>query len=320
MLAAGLALASVSGTPGERANAQATSSIDVLVVYPRPAAEHLASLIQWNRAWGQTEMGAFLDADFSHVTEIYQQSGIPAEFRVVHSEQIDLSAIAADWKSVLSSALMNSELPNPVYIPYVEAIETLRDAHHADVVIYWRQPGDGGPVSNGAGSIGGGENEAYVQLTYGGITPTISAHELGHLLGGEHSDGVQGSTSYSIDGDSALLREYRTLMTIAVPLGVVDFLYLWGCSSGGASVAGDHDCSEFSGALATCTFGAPVAVGDASHDAVASLSAMAPVVAGFRTAPFSAPVPAASALVRGLLILLVGWAGLHGLAARRERA
>lgn len=315
-----ITLAGVCGVPGQRADAQATSSIDVLVVYPRPAATQLASLIQWNRSWGETEMGPFLDAAFARVTEIYQQSGVAVDFRVVHFEQIDLSSIAADWEATLSLALMNSELGNPVYEPYLEAIETLRDAHAADVVVYWRQPGDGGPTSNGAGSIGGGEDEAYVHLTYGGITPTIAAHELGHLLGGEHADGVQESATYSIDDDAGLLREYRTVMTIAVPLDLADFRYIWRFSSPGASVTAAIDCSTLSGSLETCNFNTAAPLGNASHDAVASLSAMAPVVASFRTPTPSVPVPTATALFRGLAVLLIGWAGLHRLPTQRAHA
>ncbi|MFP8875488.1 MAG: hypothetical protein VCB99_00955, partial [Myxococcota bacterium] len=188
------------------------------------------------------------------------------------------------------------------------------------IVIYWRQPGDSGPTSNGAGSIGGGADEAYVHLTYSGINPPVAAHETGHLLGGQHQEGVQGSATFSIDGDTPTLREYRSVMTVAVPLALDAFRYLWRFSQAGASVTGSADCSQFSGALATCDFSGSVPLGDADHDAASTLSAMAPVVAAFRTATAPNAVPAVSPLGMALLALLFAFAGLRVLAATRAHA
>ncbi len=297
--------------------AGASTQIDVLVVYPQPADDHLAKLITWGRNHGETEMGAFLDADFALVTEIYQRSGVDVVFEVVHHQAIDLAYIdAANWQVTLSLALMNSELGTAVYEPYLEAIETLRDLNAADIVVYWRDFGDGGPSSNGAGSIGGGEDEAYVQLTYGGVNPPIVAHEVGHLLGGQHSDGVQTSAIFSIGGDDATLREYRSVMTIAVPLGLDDYRYLWQFSSDGASVSGDVDCSPLSSNVQVCGFAEAVPLGDAEHDTVAVLSAMAPTVAAFRSAESEA-IPAASVPVRGLVGLMLAALGARTLRHRR---
>ena len=139
-------------------------------------------------------------ANFARVNQIYQQSGVDVEFDVAHHEQVDFSAVdPANWKATLSLALMNSELGLAAYAPYLETIEAIRDLHAGDIVIYWRDFQDGGPVSNGAGSVGGGEDEAYVQLTYGGVNPPVTAHETGHLLGGQHSSGVQGTATFAID-------------------------------------------------------------------------------------------------------------------------
>ncbi|MFP8881575.1 MAG: hypothetical protein VCE43_20030 [Myxococcota bacterium] len=313
------ALAGDQGTAGVASKLLPTSTIDVLVVYPRPAPEHLASLIAWNRAWGETEMGAFLVANFARVTQIYQQSGIPVEFRIVHHEAVDFSDIDPDdWKATLSLALMQSELGNPNHTPYLEVIEALRDLHAADIVIYWRQLGDNGPTSNGAGSVGGGEDEAYVQLTYTGVNPPISAHETGHLLGGQHHNGVQGTASYSIGGDIAQLREYRTVMTVAVPLGLDSYRYIWRFSNSGDSVAGDSDCSAFSAALETCHFPDTASLGDVSHDSAPIVSAMAPVVAAFRNPESAAVVPLAPPWVQALLALVLAGAGL-GVVVRPRR-
>lgn len=290
-------------------------TIDLLVVYPGPAEEHLSTLINWGRNFGETEMGAFLETDFGYVTQIYQESGIPVTFNVVHHQTIDLAYIdPVNWKSTLSYALMQSEYGTAAHIPYLDAIEALRSKHQADIVIYWRERNDGGPIRNGAGSIGGGEDEAYVHLTYGGVNPPLAGHEIGHLLGGQHANGVQGQATFSIDGDTALLREYRTIMTIAVPLELDAYRYLWRFSGDGSSVEGEVDCSELSGQLELCDFAATAALGDSSHDSVAVISAMVPTVAAFRQAP--EPVPAAGVLARGILFLLI----VHSVIRHRPSA
>ena len=301
------------------APASALTTVDVLVVYPQPPATHLSKLITWGRNFGETEMGAFLDTNFAHVSAIYQQSGIDVELRVVHHQQIDLSYIDANWKVVLSSALMNSELSTPTYVPYLAAIEELRDAHFADIVIYWRQFGDGGPISNGAGSIGGGEDEAYVHLTYGGINPTVAAHETGHLFGAQHAEGVQGVAEFAIGGDTPIDREYRTVMTIAVPFPETpDFRYVWRFSNDGTSVSGAIDCSHLTGTLTNCDFTGTASLGDASHDAATTIASYAPVVAAFRTDPSTA-VPAASVWGQAALGLGLVLGGALGLRRRFQR-
>lgn len=306
-LAALIALAMANA--GASRAAEAAHSIDVVVVYPLPPEQHIVRIIQWQRNWGETEMDPFLAENFARISQIYQQSGVDVDFNVVHHEQVDFSSIdPTGWEATLSSALMNSELGNPVHVPYLEAIEAIRNLHAGDIVIYWRDFQDGGPVSNGAGSIGGGEDEAYVQLTYGGINPTIAAHETGHLLGGQHSDGVQGSATFSINGDTSTLREYRTVMTVAVPLGLGTHQYVWRFSVNGASVLGDIDCSQFSGALATCTFDPVALLGDGSHDAASVLAAMVPTVAAFREA--APAVPMASLTTQLFLMSLMGAVGI----------
>lgn len=272
-------------------SSEASHTIDVLVVYPGAAQDHLQQMIQNAEAgrgnnWGETEMGPFLDANLARVSQMYTQSGIDVEFKVVHHQQIDLSYIDADWENTFSLALMNSEIEywyDRLYRPYIEAIEAIRDAHVADIVIYWRDFDDGGARASGAGSIGGGADEAYIQMVYGQFDPYTIAHEIGHLLGAQHSDGVQGEATFSQNRDTAVLREYRTVMTVANPLPELDRFTVWRFSSNGASVIGDNDCSTWrTSTLLTCNFSSAASLGDENHNVVPILSAMVPVMAGFR--------------------------------------
>ena len=254
----------------------------MLVVYPQPAEQQMQNMVNWGRHWGHTDLDLFLKTIFEQATGIYRDSGVDVTFNLVHSERVDFLNINANWQSDLSLALMNSEGNNNYYHQYIDEIEVLRNAHSADIVVYWREFGDGGPSANGAGSIGGGEDEAYIHLTYGGMNPTIVAHETGHLLSGEHGDGIQGATFYSVDGDVSQLREYRTIMTVAVPLGHEQYNYLWRFSDTNATVSGNVTCGALNGVPKTCSFETKTLLGDATHDVVSKLIAMVPVVAAFR--------------------------------------
>ena len=264
------------------ADPDGNNAIDVLVVYPQPAEQQMQYMINWGRNWGEVDLDLFLETIFEQTTGIYRDSGVSVTFDVVHSEQVDFSHIDGDWQVDLSSALMNSEGGSSYLNQYISEIEVLRSHHAADIVVYWRQFNDGGPGSNGAGSIGGGDNEAYLQLTYGGMNPAIVAHESGHLLSGEHGDGVQGAAVYAVNGDTPQLREYRTIMAVAVPLGLEQYNYLWRFSDANAAVTGDVTCSELTGSPKTCSFEVETPVGSAANDVVPKLRAMVPIASGFR--------------------------------------
>ena len=87
-------------------SAEASHTIDVLVVYPGAAQDHLQQYAEAGNAndWGETEMGPFLNASLARVNQIYTQSGIDVEFKVAHHQQIDLSYMDAGWNHHFISA------------------------------------------------------------------------------------------------------------------------------------------------------------------------------------------------------------------------
>ena len=95
---------------------------------------------------------------------------------------------ASDWTVQLSLVLMKTPVTNPAYTPFIDAVEGLRSAHGVDIVVYWRMLDDGAPGASGAGSLGGGADEAYVQLTHIMMSPISAANELGHVFGGQHGN------------------------------------------------------------------------------------------------------------------------------------
>ena len=91
---------------------------------------------------------------------------------------------------------------------------------------------------------------------------------------------MQGEAIFSQNGDAAVLREYITVMTVAYPIPGLRRFFLWRFSSNGASVTGDIDCKGAK--LLTCSFPSAASLGDDNHNVVPILSAMVPVMAGFR--------------------------------------
>jgi len=273
---------SVSDDQTEPPTPEEPHLVDILVIYPQSADVQLEVPISADMMFGETTMGGFLDAHFEVVSGIFANSGIPAVFNISGHEQINFSHIDDDWKDKLSSVLMNSGLGLSWHEPYLEEIEALRSDVEADIVIYWRQSGDGGPGSNGAAVIPATEGEAYIQLNFAGMNPRIVAHEIGHLFGGRHEVGMQGATYISLDGGDAQLREYRTIMTSREPLGLGNAMYVRQFSDKNVTVHGNVPCSTSSGSMQTCTFIDETSLGNSTSDNLPIIIQMAPIIAGFR--------------------------------------
>ena len=68
---------------------------------------------------------------------------------------------------------MNSHLNRDRDEPYLAQVEARRMPLAADIVIYWRQQGDNA-FNSGAGGIGRGAEDAYIQVAYFGANPNTA--------------------------------------------------------------------------------------------------------------------------------------------------
>ena len=160
--------------------------------------------------YGETTVDGYLDKVFEQVNANYARSGIGAEFNPLPSIQVNFSHLGEDWKARLCSAMMNPHIST--HQDYIEELNTIRNSTYADVIVYWRQDGDGGPGASGASTIPAEEDEAYIQVTHWAMTPRTTSHEIGHLLGGEHHVATQTITNVSVDGGEVQEYDVRTLM------------------------------------------------------------------------------------------------------------
>ena len=103
---------------------------------------------------------------------------------------------------------------------------------------------------------------------------------------------MQVPVEYAIDGGSAVLREARTPMVSAAPLGLDTSKYLWRFSDASTSVGpGDVVCSDLSAYVPqTCTLSSEVSLGggaDGNQSTVQVITAMARIAASWREAPLT---------------------------------
>ena len=253
--------------------------IDLLVIYPEPEAgsTHIDDI---SDDYGETTVDGYLSRLFEHVNQNYARSEIGAEFSLLPSMQVNMSHLDEDWKKQLSLAMMNPH--NSPYVDYIEELNLIRNSTYADVIVYWRESGDGGPGASGASRIPAEEDESYVHITHHSMSPYIASHELGHLLGGEHHMGTQSVANVSVDGGEFQERDVRTLMTSQVSYIGYPVVRLWAFSDANATVNGTIPCG-YGLEPSNCTFAEEAPLGNASRSNVDLMRLRAPIMAGFRT-------------------------------------
>jgi len=255
------------------------SVIDLLVIYPEPEAgsTHIDDI---SDDYGETTVDGYLSRLFEHVNQNYARSEIGAEFSLLPSMQVNMSHLDEDWKKQLSLAMMNPH--NSPYVDYIEELDLIRNSTYADVIVYWRESGDGGPGANGASRVPAEEDESYVHITHYAMSPYIASHELGHLLGGEHHMGTQSVANVSVDGGEFQERDVRTLMTSQVSNIGYPVVRLWAFSDANATINGTIPCG-YGLEPSNCTFAEETPLGNASRSNVDLMRLRAPIMAGFRT-------------------------------------
>nr|AIF24498.1 hypothetical protein [uncultured marine group II/III euryarchaeote SAT1000_32_C10] len=255
------------------------SVIDLLIIYPEPevGSTHIDDI---SDDYGETTVDGYLSRLFEHVNQNYARSEIGAEFSLLPSMQVNMSHLDEDWKKQLSLAMMNPH--NSPYVGYIEQLNLIRNSTYADVIVYWRESGDGGPGASGASRIPAEEDESYVHITHYAMTPYIVSHELGHLLGGEHHMGTQSVANISVDGGGFQERDVRTLMTSQVSNIGYPVVRLWAFSDANTTVNGTIPCG-YGLEPNNCTFSEESPIGNSSRSNVDLMRVRAPIMAGFRT-------------------------------------
>ena len=215
------------------------NSIDLLVIYPETefGTSHVDDL---SSDYGEITVDGYLDKLIQHVNSNYARSSIGAQFNPLPSVEVNFSHLDEDWKRQLTLAMMNPH--NSPYVDYIAELNTIRNSTNADVMVYWRESGDGGPGANGASAVPAEEDEAYVHITHYSMSPYILSHELGHLLGGEHHKGTQTIANISVDGGEFEDREIRTLMTSQVTPTGYPVARVWAFSDANTTVNGTIPC------------------------------------------------------------------------------
>ena len=243
------------------------SVISVLVVYPDEGAEELRSYGESQSPSGQTTISGYVEEVFNYSNQMFFRSGLEVTFDVLETMAINFSHTGDDWKSRIPSAMMNPGIAHNNAEIQAE-LAALRDVTAADVVVYWRMSGDGGPSASGATPFNEDHPDStYVHLIKWHMNPRVVAHELGHLLGGEHHVGLQAVANMSYDGGPFELREIRTIETSQVSsLGYGSALYLWVFSDANATFSGTIPCGY--SWEHNCTFAEPTVVGNENQSNV----------------------------------------------------
>ncbi|MEC9394063.1 MAG: hypothetical protein VYA45_04715, partial [Candidatus Thermoplasmatota archaeon] len=244
------------------------SVISVVVIYPDEGEEELRSYAEDESLTGQNTIDGYVAEVFNSTNQNYARSGIDVSFEMIETMPINLSNIGSDWKSKIPGAMMNPGNSYSSWDLYRDELNALRDVTAADVVVYWRMSGDGGPSASGATPFDPEHaDQRFVHLIKWHMNPRVVSHELGHLLGGEHHVGLQAVANMSYDGGPFEMREIRSIETSQVSsLGYGSALYLWIFSDANATFSGTIPCGYSS--EHNCTFAEPTVVGNENQSNV----------------------------------------------------
>ncbi|SVC78287.1 uncharacterized protein METZ01_LOCUS331141, partial [marine metagenome] len=243
---------------------------------PEPGSTHIDDL---SSDYGETTVDGYLDKLFVQVNDIYARSQIGGRFNLLPSMQVNMSHLDEDWKARLCTAMMNPH--NSPYQDYIGEINSIRNSTHADVIIYWRQSGDGGPGASGASTIPAEEDEAYIHITHWAMNPRTTAHEIGHLLGGQHHVATQSIINVSVEGGEFQEYDVRTVMSSNPPYIGYPTIRFWAFSDANATVNGTLPCG-YGLEPDNCTFAEESPIGNASRSNADIMRVRAPMMAGFR--------------------------------------
>ena len=256
----------------------ADDSISIVFIYPDDQVMHSTSYLKSANLSGVETFPGLFSEMIKKLNTIYSSQGINNEFKLAGYEAVNYSsydsssevksADCSDWRVCLNKALMNPG--NSYQYPTLQTnLSNILEKHNADCLVYWRTDNDSTSYS-GAAAIGATKETCMMQLSYNSlISPLTFSHELGHLHGCEHGNGLDTSINstrkeFSISGTS--FEKHVATIMLASYAQIKEYS-LWVFSDKNSSTT-DVTCSnQGSWASKTCEFSSSIKLGDnSSHN------------------------------------------------------
>tara|TARA_B110000263_G_scaffold160616_1_gene139618 strand:+ start:1024 stop:1914 length:891 start_codon:yes stop_codon:yes gene_type:complete len=269
-------------------------SISIIFIYPDDQVLFSSSYLNTADITGVETFPELFSEMINKLNTIYLSQGINNGFKLAGYEAVNYSsyesnndvnsADCSDWKVCLNKALMNPG--NSYQYPTLQSnLSSLLAKHNADCLVYWRTEDDSTKV-NGAAAIGATKGNCMLQLQYRSlVSPVTFAHELGHLHGCEHGNGLDTSIDstrkeFTINNTS-YTKHIATIMKGSY--AEIKEYVLWKFSDINSSLT-ESTCSvQGYRAGSTCNFSSSIQLGyDSSHTCLTSVKKSMSIMSQFR--------------------------------------